>query len=141
MLEENKLLSLLQLTVPADTALMVPAQIQILELLGIVSSPQLKSSVEMAAALVPPNTPATLHGLVILLGKLIEHHPKSNKTHTDELSKLLNNFGDVPDAAFTYGTFLSVCGSLVKAIHKHRNKPAERPVERKPQKNKSRAKT
>ena len=116
MSEEKKHLSLLQVTVPPDTALTVNAQIKILEILGILTSPELVKASEIAMGMIPANTPATLHGLILLLGNLVKHHPKSNKSHHDELGKVLKDVNSLPDATMTYGMFLTICESLMKAI-------------------------
>ncbi|HEY8659717.1 MAG TPA: hypothetical protein VIL78_11810 [Hanamia sp.] len=114
--EEKKFLALLQVTVPPDTALTVNSELKILVMLGIVSNPELVSSIEIAGTLIPPSTPATLHGLIVLLGNLIKKHPKATKAHNDAVANLIKNFTDVPDAVLTYGTFLPICEALMKAV-------------------------
>ena len=115
MLEEKKFLSLLQVTVPPDTALTVNSELKILQMLGIVSNPELMSSLDLASALVPPSTPATLHSLIVVLGNLIKHHPKATKAHHKLLATTLKSLEGVPDAALTFGTFLPICEILMKA--------------------------
>lgn len=121
MTEEKKFLALMQVTVPPDTILTVTSEIKILQMLGIVNDPELSKALDFAGELVPANTPATLHALITLLGNLVKHHPKSTSHHHDELATLLKKFADVPDATLTYGDFLSLCESLMKAIHARRN--------------------
>lgn len=118
MTEAKKFLSLLQVAVSPDTALTVPAEIKILEMLGIINEPELEKAMDFTIALIPANTTATLHAFIALLGNIVKHHPKSNKHHHDEMSKLLKKFNDVPDGALTYGTFLPICELLLKAIYK-----------------------
>ena len=120
MREQTTILTLLQVAVPADTPLTVSAEVKILEILGIVSNPELVKAMNLSAALVPPTTPATMKGLVQLLSGLIRMNPKSTKTHHDTLSKFVASLANVPDVALTFGTFLPICESLVKASDKRR---------------------
>lgn len=115
MLEERKFLALLQVTVPPDTALTLTSQLKMLQMLGIVSNPELVSSLDLASALIPTSTPATLHSLIVVLGNLIKHHPKATKAHHKLLSITIKNLEGVPDAALTFGTFLPICDILMKA--------------------------
>jgi hypothetical protein len=121
MSEEKKFLTLLQVTVPPDTALTVPAQVKILEMLGILNGAEMVKAADIAVGLVPANTPATLHGLIILLGNLVKHHPKADKSHHDELAKTLKDVSSLPDGPLSFGSFLTICESLMKAMHQ---KPA-----------------
>jgi hypothetical protein len=118
MREETTILTVLQVAVPSDTPLTVSAEVKILEILGIVSNPELVKAMNLSSALVPPATPATMKGLVQLLSGLIRMNPKSSKTHHDTLSKLVASLTNVPDVALTFGTFLPICESLLKASHK-----------------------
>lgn len=113
--QDNKSLTLLQVVVPPDTPLTVPAMIRILEILEIVSSPELVSSMQLATTMIPPATPATLFGLIKLLSNLVKHHPKATKAHHDALAQLLKSLTGVPDSALTFGTFLPICEALMKA--------------------------
>lgn len=115
MLEEKKFLALLQVTVPPDTALTVNSELKILQMLGIVSNPELMRSLDIANALIPSTTPATLHSLVVVLGNLIKQHPKATKAHHNALAAIIKNLEDVPDVALTFGTFLPICDILIKA--------------------------
>ena len=115
-----KTLLILQVTVPPATVLTVPTQVKILELLGIVSNPELVRAMNISLTLVPPNTIATVHGLFQLLSSLIKLNPKATKAHYDSLAKHLADLGKVPDAALTYGTFLPICETLLTAAHHKR---------------------
>jgi len=122
MSEEKKFLSLLQVAVPAETPLTVPSEMRILQMLGIVSNHELLQSMEMATALIPASTPATLHGLVTFLSGLVRKHPKATKEHHDELGKVLKDFNSVPDAQLTFGTFLPICENLMNAKEQSQRK-------------------
>jgi len=113
--EEKKFLSLLQVTVPPDTGLTVASEIKILEMLGIVSNPELVNAMHIASSMIPPATQATLHGLITLLSNMVKQHPKATKAHHDALSALLKSFTGVPDSVLTFGTFLPICEALMKA--------------------------
>ena|ERR1044072_8601970 len=116
--EPTKILLLVQTVVPPETPLTVPSQIRVLELLGIVSNPELVKAMNISLNLIPQNTPATLKGLVTLLAGLIKASTKANKGHHDSLSKNLADLEKIPDAPLTYGTFLPICETLLKATHK-----------------------
>jgi hypothetical protein len=118
MLTESKTLSLLQVVVPGDTALSVASEVKILELLGIIANPESVKAMNLALNLVPANTPATIHGLVQLLTGLAKQHPKFSTKHHDSVSKLLKSLDTVPDAVLTFGTFLPICDTLLKASKK-----------------------
>lgn len=120
MREETTILTLLQVAVPSDTPLTVSAEVKILEILGIVSNPELVKAMNLSSSLVPPATPATIKGLVQLFSGLIRMNPKSSKTHHDTLSKLVASLTNAPDVALTFGTFLPICESLLNASHKRR---------------------
>jgi hypothetical protein len=122
MSEEKKFLSLLQVAVPAETPLTVPSEMRILQMLGIVSNHELLQTMEMATALIPASTPATLHGLVTFLSGLVRKHPKATKEHHDELGKVLKDFNSVPDAQLTFGTFLPICENLMNAKEQSQRK-------------------
>jgi hypothetical protein len=120
MREQTTILTLLQVAVPSDTPLSVAAEVRILEILGIVSNPALIQAMNLASSLVPPATPATMKGLVQLLSGLIQMNPKSTKTHHETLNKLVASLASAPDVALTFGTFLPICESLLKASPKRR---------------------
>ena len=121
--EQTKLLTLLQVTVPSDTVLTVSSEVKILELLGIVSNPDLVKAMQLTLTLVPPATPATLKSLMQMLGGLIRMNPKAGKTHQDSLTKHLASLTTIPDAVLTFGTFLPICETLIKAsLKKHGHK-------------------
>lgn len=132
MAEEKKFLSLLQVTVPPDTALTVAAQVKILEILGIVSSPELVKSAEIAVGMIPNNTAASLHGLLILLNNIVRHHPKADKSHQDELDVVMKDVAKLPDTPLSFGMFLPICDAIMKAMekeaamHRKKNSPAKK---------------
>ncbi len=116
MQENKKFLSLLQVAVPPETPVTVSAEINVLEILGIVPGPEMMTAMQIALSVVPAGTPATLYGLVGLLGNMIKTHPKATKAHQEALSKLIKSFTGVPDAPLTFATFLPICASLMKAM-------------------------
>jgi hypothetical protein len=117
MKEKTNLLTLLQVTVPQNTPLTVSSEVKILELLGIVSNPELVKAMQVTLLVVPPTALATLRGLVELLGGLIKLNSKSTKAHHDTLAKDLQKLAAIPDTVLTYGTFLPICETLLKAAH------------------------
>ena len=116
MQENKKFLSLLQVAVPPATAVTVTAEINVLEILGIVGGTEMLTAMQIAQSVIPAGTPATLYGLIALLGNLIKTHPKATKAHQEALSKLIKSFTGVPDAPLTFATFLPICSSLMQAI-------------------------
>jgi hypothetical protein len=119
--QEDKTLTLLQVVVPSDTPLTIAAMIKILEILGIVSSPDLVSAMQLAVTLIPTSAQATLLGFVKVLSNLVKHHPKATKAHHDALAELLKTLSGAQDAPLTFGTFLTLCEALLKA-------PAHKPA-------------
>jgi hypothetical protein len=119
MSEEETILTLLQVAVPANTLLTVSAEVKILEILGIVSNPELVKAMNLSLSLMPSpsTTSATMKGLVQLLSALIRMNPKSDKTHHASLDKLVASLATTPDLALTFGMFLPICESLIKARH------------------------
>jgi hypothetical protein len=115
--ENTNLLTLLQVTVPPETVLTVSSEVKILELLGIVSNSELVKAMQVTLLVVPPATQATLKGLLVLLGGLIKLNPKTTKSHHDTLTKHLQSLATIPDAILTFGTFLPICETLLKAVH------------------------
>lgn len=113
MFDQTTLLSLLEVTVPPDTALTVTAEVKILEIVGVVKNPDLIKSMNLAETLVPPATPATLQGLVKLLSGLGKMNPKTPKATHDALATLLQNLQKAPDVALTFGTFLPILRTLL----------------------------
>jgi len=124
MREERTILTLLEVVVPANTLLTVSAQVKILEILGVVSNPELVKAMNLALSLMPSpsGTSATMKGLVQLLNALIRMNPKSTKTHHASLDQLVASLSGAPDAPLTFGTFLPICESLLNARHKLREK-------------------
>lgn len=122
--ERTNFLTLLQVSVSPDTPLTVAAEVKILELLGIVSNPDLVKAMQVTLLVVPPASQATLKGLLGLLGGLIKMNPKCTRAHHDSLAKTLDELAAIPDTALTYGTFLAICESLLKSAHGRRDKAA-----------------
>ena len=120
MREQTTILTLLQVAVPANTVLTISAEIKILEILGVVSNPELIEAMNLSLSLMPSpsTTAATMKGLVQLLSALIRMNPKSTNTHHASLDKLVVSLASTPDVALTFGTFLPICESLLKARHK-----------------------
>jgi len=118
--EVTKILDILEVTVAADTALTVPAQIKILEMLGIVKSPQSVQAMGLVAALVPATTPATLYGLVQLLAGLMQMSSKAKASHHKSVNAILAKMATIPDANLTFGTFLPICRTLLASAGKGR---------------------
>lgn len=121
MFDQSTLLSLLEVTVPPNTALTITSEVKILEIVGVVSKPDLVKSLQLVAAVVPPAAPATLKGLVQLLSGLAKMHPNTPKATHDGLATLLQNLGKAPDVVLTFGTFLPILSSLMKASPKKRS--------------------
>ncbi len=122
--DKATILSLLQIAVPANTLLTVPAEVKILEMLGIVSNPELVKAMNLSVSLIPPTTPATMKGFVQLLNSLVRMHPKSTSAHHTSLDKLVQSLAGNPDVPLTFGTFLPICESLIHARHKLTEKGA-----------------
>ena len=120
MREEATILTLLQVAVPSSTMLTVSAEVKILECLGVVSNPELVKAMNLSLSLMPSpaRTSATMKGLVQLLNALIRMNPKSTKTDHASLDKLVASLAGAPDVPLTFGTFLPICESLLKARHK-----------------------
>ena len=113
MLTEAKVLALLQVVVPADTPLTVPAEVRILEILGIVSNQEAVNVLKLAAVMVPPTTPATLKGLVQLLTGLMKMNPAATREHHSAIADILTNLDKTADTNLTYSTFLPICETLM----------------------------
>ncbi len=116
--EGTKILDILQVAIPADTPLTVSSEIKVLELVGIVKSPQLIKAMEMVSALIPASTPATLKGLVQLLGSLMRMSTKATAAHHQSITSILSQLDLVPDTALTFGTFFSICQTLIESSTK-----------------------
>ncbi len=107
---------MLEVVVPPNTPLTVTAEINILEILGIVVSHEMLAAMQITLAVVPSGTPATLYGLVALLGNIIKMHPKVTRAHLEALSKAVKSLSTTPDAPLTFGTFLPICQTLMQAM-------------------------
>jgi hypothetical protein len=118
--EHDKLLSILKLAVPASTPLTVAAEVQVLDLLGVVRNPQSRMAMKVAAALVPPDTPATLKGFLQLVGQLLHLSGNAKAEHHKTMADLVTQMEGLPDIALTFGTFLNLCQSLLTSAEKHR---------------------
>jgi hypothetical protein len=118
MVDHSTLLTLLEVTVAPDTALTVPNEVKILEIVGVVSSPEMVKALNLAESLVPASTPATLQGLVHLLSGLGKMNPDTPQTSHDTLATLLQNLQKAPDVPLTFGTFLPILRSFLTAASK-----------------------
>jgi hypothetical protein len=118
MRDKTTILTLLQVAVPANTMLTVSAEVKILEILGIVSNPELVKAMTLSLSLIPATTPATMKGLAQLLTSLVRMNPKSTKAHHASLDKLMASVANGSDVPLTFGTFLPICESLLKARQK-----------------------
>jgi hypothetical protein len=124
--EGTKMLDILQVAIPTDTPVTVASEVKILEILGIVSNPQLVASMQLVSAMVPPATPATVKGLIQMLTGLMRMSPKATTTHHQTITSLLTQLNGIPDSALTFGPFLSICQTLIESSRKtpvvHREK-------------------
>jgi len=135
MVDHSTLLTLLEVTVAPDTALTVPNEVKILEIVGVVSSPDMIKALNIAETLVPAATPATLQGLVHLLSGLAKMNPHTPQSSHDTLATLLQNLQNAPDVPLTFGTFLPIVRSFLTAAskkpeHHERERSAESERER-----------
>ncbi|HWF76560.1 MAG TPA: hypothetical protein VN694_05220 [Caulobacteraceae bacterium] len=115
MIDHSTLLTLLEVTVPPDTALTVPNEVKILEIVGIVANPDMIKAMNLAETLAPPATPATLQGLVHLLSGLGKMNPDTPQSSHDTLATLLQNLQKAPDVPLTFGMFLPILRSFQSA--------------------------
>jgi len=120
MTEGKKFLSLLQVSVPPETALTVTAQVKILEMLGFITNGEMARAIDMTVAMIPANTTGTLYGFLGFLENMIKNHPDSNKAHHDELVTVLKDLKNIPDINLTYGMFLPICDTLLRTYHHHK---------------------
>lgn len=120
----QRALTLLQVAVPPSTVLTVPSMVRALEAVGVLAGPETIQTVDLVASLVPPDAPATIANLISVLGNAIKHHPRATKAHHEALAKLLKTLEGMQDAVLTFGTFLPLCETLVKAPPVKMGKPA-----------------
>jgi hypothetical protein len=73
---------------------------------------------QMAASLVPASTPATLKGLLQMLGGLMHMSDKAKPTHHRSIEAILAQLDAVPDETLTFGPFLAVCQTLMEGATK-----------------------
>src|ERR1700760_1300582 len=111
----EKMLAVLQIAVPPDTPLTVASEVQILELLGIVKSPELVKAMKLATTLVPDSSPATLKGFLALYQQLMRHSPKAGPEHHHQMENIIAGLAAVPDEPLTFGNFLAICQALMSA--------------------------
>lgn len=107
---------MLQVAVPGNTPVTVSSEIKILELLGIVKEPELIRAMQLASAVAPSSTPATLKGLVQLLGGLMRMSPKATASHHESITTILSRLDAYPDFYLTFDTFLPVCQKLMESF-------------------------
>jgi len=115
----QKILSILQIAVPPDTPLTVAAEVQVLDLLGVVRNPQSISAMKIAAGLVPADTPATLKGLFQMINQLLHLSDKAKPEHHSTMADVLAQLSAVPDETLTFGTFLAICQKLLDSSGRH----------------------
>jgi hypothetical protein len=70
---------------------------------------------QLAATLVPASTPATLKGLVGLLGGLVHISGKATAAHHQSVKTILAELDALPDVDLAFGSFLSICQTLLSA--------------------------
>jgi hypothetical protein len=119
--EEAKILDIFQVAVPPDTPLTVSYEVKVLEILGIVKDPQLIGAMQLVSAQLPSSTPATLKGLLQMLGALMLMSKRATSSHHSSVAAILSRLDDIPDTNLTFGSFLSVCKKLIEAsgkVHK-----------------------
>jgi hypothetical protein len=116
--ERTKLLDILAVAVPTDTPVTVSSEVKILEILGIVSNPQLVAAMQLVTTILPPSTPATVKGLIQLLGGLMKMNNKATSAHHKTITSLLVQLNGIPDTPLTFGTFLPICQMLIESSAK-----------------------
>ena len=116
--ERKKMLDILAVAVPTDTPVTVSSEVKILEILGIVSNPQLVAAMQLVTTMLPPATPATVKGLLQLLGGLMKINDKATTSHHNKITTLLVKLDGIPDAPLTFGTFLPICEKLIESSGK-----------------------
>ena len=117
--DHHKILSILQIAVPPDTPLTVAAEVQVLDMLGVVRNPQSISAMKIAAGLVPADTPATMKGLFQMISQLLHLSDKARPEHHSTMSDVLSQLNAVPDETLTFGSFLAICQTLLTASGRH----------------------
>jgi len=117
--ERFKMLEILAVAVPTDTPVTVSSEVKILEFLDIVSNPQLVAAMQLATTMLPPSTPATVKGLLQLLGGLMKMNDKATSSHQKTITGLLVQLEGMPDATLTFGTFLPICKMLIESSGKN----------------------
>ena len=124
--EATKTLYMLQVAVPGNTPLTVASEIKTLELLGIVKDPELIKAMQLASAVAPSSTPATLKGLVQLLAGLLRMSKKSTASHHQSITTILSRLDAYPYVNLTFETFLFVCQKLMESSGKTPSTPHEK---------------
>ncbi len=122
MVEREKVLDVLAFAVPRDTPVTGASMVKILDVLGIVSNHQLLGTIQLVTALLPTSTPATVRGLIQLLGGLMKINEKATAAELKTINTMLAQSDQLPDAPLTFGTFLPICQKLVQASEKKRIK-------------------
>lgn len=112
--ETKTMVDLLKGLMPAGAPLTVGTEVQVLELIGIVKDPELVKKMKLLTSIVSAGTPATLHGLVQLLGGLMHMSPRATSENHAAIDDALSVIKDVPDVALTFGTFMAICQSLLE---------------------------
>ncbi len=118
MVEREKVLDALAFAAPPDTPVTVASMVKILDVLGVVSNHQLLGTMQLVTALLPASTPATVRGLLQLLGGLMKMNEKATPAELKTINTMLGQSDLLPDAPLTFGTFLPICQKLVQASEK-----------------------
>ncbi len=118
MVERQEVLEALAVAVPRDTPVTAASMVKILDVLGIVSNHQLLGTMQLVTALLPASTPATVRGLLQLLGGLMKMNEKATATELKAINTMLGQTDLLPDAPLTFETFLPICQKLVQASEK-----------------------
>jgi len=113
--ERTKILDILAIAVPPDTPVTVSSEAKILEILGIVSNPQLVAAMQLVATMVPESTLATVQGLIQLLVGLMKINEKATSAHYVTMDSLLLQLEGMEDEELTFGTFLPICQKLIES--------------------------
>ncbi len=92
--------------------------VKILDVLGIVSNPQLVATMQLVTALLPASTPATVRGLIQLLGGLMKMNEKATAAEHKSINTMLAQLDLIPDTPLTFVTFLPICQRLVQSTEK-----------------------
>ena len=117
--ETKLILDVVKHSIPAATPLTIATEMEVLEMLGIVREPKLVALITKLGKLVPTGTPATLHNLLHLLSHLMRMSERATPDHHAIINDNLAALHVIPDAALTFGTFMSICEMLLESHANH----------------------